>query len=90
MISRRGFIAALLALPIVAKLEPIAKAIFPRLPGRLGVKGREFLEAGYIWVPYIPVVVTPIFLDPSDYPKETLTRYAGKKLRTDYYGKVEF
>lgn len=93
MISRRGFLAGLLALPIVAKLEPIARAVLPRLPGRLGVKGQEFLEAGYVWAPYIPVVYTTTILElivRERMHKEDYARYSERRLRPENYGVVKF
>ena len=87
MISRRGFIAGLLSFPVLAKLEPVARAILPRLPGRLGTTARELLEAGYVWCPYIPVVYTETILEPNgDRIREA---YAKSALRMDYYGKVK-
>lgn len=56
----------------------------------IGLKGGSFLESGYVWAPYIPLQVTPTFLDPSDFSfrKGLRTRYAKKLLRPDYYGTV--
>lgn len=56
----------------------------------IGLKGEGYLNAGYAWAPYVPLSVTPTFLDPSDqsYKKGLRTRYAKKLLRSDFYGKV--
>ena len=56
----------------------------------VGLKGANFLDAGYVWAPYIPLQVTPTFLDPADFSfrKGLRTRYAKKVLRSDYYGRV--
>lgn len=56
----------------------------------LGLKGTSFLDAGYVWAPYVPLQVTPTFLDPSDmgFRKGMRTRYARKLVRPDYYGQV--
>jgi hypothetical protein len=56
----------------------------------VGLKGMHFLEAGFVWAPYIPLQVTPTFLDPSDFSfrKGLRTRYAKKLLRPDYYGQI--
>jgi len=56
----------------------------------LGLKGGSFLDAGYVWAPYVPLQVTPTFLDPSDmgFRKGMRTRYARKLVRQDYYGQV--
>jgi len=56
----------------------------------IGLKGSSYLDAGYVWAPYIPLQVTPTFLDPNDFSfrKGLRTRYATKLLRSEYYGQV--
>lgn len=56
----------------------------------IGLKGASFLDAGYVWAPYIPLQVTPTFLDPADFSfrKGLRTRYGKKVLRTEYYGQM--
>ena len=56
----------------------------------IGLKGNSFMESGYVWAPYIPLQVTPTFMDPSDFSfrKGLRTRYAKKMLRPDYYGQL--
>lgn len=56
----------------------------------IGLKGGSFLESGYVWAPYVPLQVTPTFLDPSDFSfrKGLRTRYAKKMLRPDFYGQL--
>jgi hypothetical protein len=56
----------------------------------IGLKGANFLDAGYVYAPYIPLQVTPTFLDPDDFTfrKGLRTRYAKKMLRPEYYGAV--
>lgn len=58
----------------------------------IGLKGASFLDAGYVWAPYIPLQVTPTFLDPADFSfrKGLRTRYGKKVLRTEYYGRLSF
>ena len=58
----------------------------------VGLKGASFLDAGYVWAPYIPLQVTPTFLDPADFSfrKGLRTRYGKKVLRSEYYGRVAF
>ena len=58
----------------------------------VGLKGASFLDAGYVWAPYIPLQVTPTFLDPSDFSfrKGLRTRYGKKVLRSEYYGRINF
>jgi hypothetical protein len=56
----------------------------------MGLKGRSYLDAGYVYAPYIPLQMTPTFLDPDDqqYKKGFRTRYAKKLLRPNFYGKI--
>jgi hypothetical protein len=48
------------------------------------------MDAGAVYAPYIPLQVTPTFLDPDNFQfkKGMRTRYAKKVLRTEYYGVV--
>ena len=56
----------------------------------VGLKGNNFLDAGYVYAPYIPLQVTPTFMDPNDFTfrKGVRTRYATRMLRPEYYGVV--
>lgn len=56
----------------------------------MGLKGRSYLDAGYVYSPYIPLQMTPTFLDPDDqqYKKGLRTRYAKKMLRGSFFGRV--
>lgn len=56
----------------------------------VGLKGSSFLDAGYVWAPYVPLQVTATFLDPADmgFRKGMRTRYARKLVRPDYYGQI--
>jgi hypothetical protein len=56
----------------------------------IGLKGNNFLDAGYVYAPYVPLQVTPTFMDPADFTfrKGVRTRYATKMLRSEYYGVI--
>jgi len=56
----------------------------------LGLKGRTYLEAGYVWAPYVLLAVSGTFLDPSDGGLRKLirSRFGRKLLRPDYYGQL--
>lgn len=56
----------------------------------VGYKGNTFLDAGYAYAPYIPLQITPTFLDPGDFSnrKGIRTRYAKQLLDNSYYGIV--
>lgn len=54
----------------------------------IGLKGRSYYDAGYVYAPYIPLSMTPTFLNPDDQTnrKGVWSRYATKMLRPEYYG----
>ena len=54
----------------------------------LGYRGGQFLEAGAVFAPYIPLIMTPLVYDPSTFTprKGLLTRYAKKVVRPEFYG----
>jgi hypothetical protein len=56
----------------------------------LGFRGGQFLEAGAVFAPYIPLIMTPLVYDPETFTprKGLLTRYAKKIVRPEFYGKV--
>lgn len=56
----------------------------------VGLKGSSYLDAGFVWAPYVPLQVTPTFLDPADFSfrKGLRTRYATKLLRSEFYGQL--
>jgi hypothetical protein len=57
----------------------------------LGYRGTQFLEAGAVFAPYIPLIMTPMVYDPETFTprKGLLTRYAKKMLRPEYYGIIK-
>ena len=65
----------------------------PYLPASLiilGHKGNTFLEAGYIYAPYIPLQLTQTITDPNDFTprKGIMTRYAKKMVNNRFYGVI--
>lgn len=63
---------------------------FPRNQILLGYKGSSFLETGFVYAPYVPLIVTPTIFAPEDFTprKGVMTRYGKKMVRSDFYGKV--
>jgi hypothetical protein len=51
----------------------------------IGLKGNNFLDAGFVYAPYVPMQVTPTFMDPNDFTfrKGVRTRYATRMLRPE-------
>jgi hypothetical protein len=63
---------------------------FPRNKILVGYKGGSFLETGFVYAPYVPLIVTPTLYAPEDFTprKGVMTRYAKKLVRSDFYGTV--
>lgn len=64
--------------------------LFPRTKMLMGYLGPTFLDAGYVFAPYIPLQVTPTFLDPNNFElrKALRTRYGRRLVRPEFYGTV--
>jgi hypothetical protein len=63
---------------------------FPRNKILVGYKGGSYLETGYVYAPYVPLIVTPTIFQPEDFTprKGVMTRYGKKMVRADFYGTV--
>ena len=63
---------------------------FPRNKILIGFKGGSYLETGYVYAPYVPLIVTPTIFAPEDFTprKGVMTRYGKKMIRSDFYGTV--
>jgi hypothetical protein len=63
---------------------------FPRNKVLVGYKGGSYLETGYVYAPYVPLIVTPTIFAPEDFTprKGVMTRYGKKMVRADFYGTV--
>ena len=55
-----------------------------------GFRGSNFLETGAVYAPYVPLIMTPLVYDPTDFTprKGVMTRYAKKMVRPEYYAKI--
>jgi hypothetical protein len=56
----------------------------------VGYKGGSYLECGYVYAPYVPLIVTPTIYAPEDMTprKGVMTRYGRKMIRSDFFGTV--
>ena len=56
----------------------------------VGFRGSNFLETGAVYSPYVPLIMTPLVYDPSDFTprKGVMTRYAKKMIRPEFYGVI--
>jgi hypothetical protein len=63
---------------------------FPRNKILVGYKGGSYLETGYVYAPYVPLIVTPTLFDPEAFTprKGVMTRYGKKMVRADFFGSV--
>jgi len=57
----------------------------------MGYRGSQFLEAGAVYSPYVPLMMTPLVYDPETFTprKGLLTRYAKKMVRPEFYGLIQ-
>ncbi len=63
---------------------------FPRNKVLVGYKGGSYLETGFVYAPYVPLIVTPTIFQPEDFTprKGVMTRYGKKMVRADFFGTV--
>lgn len=63
---------------------------FPENKILVGLKGNTFLESGYIYAPYVPLILTPVIYAQEDFTprKGVMTRYGKRMVRNDFYGTV--
>lgn len=63
---------------------------FPRNKVLVGFKGGSYLETGYVYAPYVPLIVTPTMFAPEDFSprRGVMTRYGKKMVRADFYATV--
>jgi len=56
----------------------------------MGYKGSSFLETGAVYAPYVPLILTPLVYDPTNFTprRGVMTRYAKLMVRPEFYGKV--
>jgi hypothetical protein len=63
---------------------------FPSNKILVGLKGKTFLESGYIYAPYVPLILTPVIYAQEDFTprKGIMTRYGKKMVRSDFYSTI--
>jgi hypothetical protein len=56
----------------------------------VGHKGDSIFHAGYIYAPYVPLMLMPKTINPADFKPVMgiMTRYAKKVVNNRFYGKV--
>jgi hypothetical protein len=70
--------------------DPFLSADSSTQKALIGLKGQNYMDAGAVYAPYVPIQVTPTFMDPANFQsrKGLRTRYAAKVLRPEYYAVV--
>ena len=55
-----------------------------------GFRGAQFLETGAVYAPYVPLILTPVVYDPTNFTprRGVMTRYAKKMVRPEFYGLI--
>ena len=63
---------------------------FPRNKILVGYKGGSYLETGYVYAPYVPLIMTPTIFRPEDFAptRGVMTRYGRQMIRSDFYAVV--
>ena len=56
----------------------------------MGYKGAGFLDTGFVYAPYVPLVTTPTIFEPEDFTprKGVMHRAATQMVRPEYYGRI--
>jgi len=64
---------------------------FPKQFMLVGYKGDEFGNAGAVFAPYVPLIITPTIFNYQDFTPNVgaMSRYGFKVLRPDFYGLVK-
>lgn len=73
-----------------ARYKVLVDPYFPANQILVARKGSTFLETGYVYAPYVPLILTPIVYRPEDFTpqKGLMTRYGKKMIRSDFYATV--
>jgi hypothetical protein len=85
-----GSVGAVKAGSLSKKWDLYVDPYFPRNLILVGRRGKAFLESGYVYAPYVPLMITPTIFGTEDFVprKGLMTRYAKKMVRPDMYGLV--
>jgi hypothetical protein len=85
-----GSVGAVKAGSLSRKWDLYVDPYFPRNLVLVGRRGKAFLESGYVYAPYVPLMITPTIFGTEDFVprKGLMTRYAKKMVRPDMFGLV--
>ena len=68
--------------------RPKAVPMFRNRTITVGLRGASFLEAGFVYAPYIPVINIPVAYVEGIATGSLITRYANRVIRNDYWGTI--
>ena len=88
--AEKGTVGAVKVGDLNKKWDIIVHPYFLRNVILVGRKGGSFLESGYVYAPYVPLMITPTIFGTEDFVprKGLMTRYAKKMVRPDMFGLV--
>lgn len=57
----------------------------------LGFRGNSWFQTGYVYAPYVPILITPVLMDPNDFKprRGIMTRYGKKSVVPDCYATID-
>ncbi len=57
----------------------------------MGFRGASWFQTGYVYAPYVPLLITPVMMDPNDFmPRRgMMTRYGKKSVIPDMYAVLD-
>ena len=85
--DEKGEVGAVKVGSINKKWDIFVNAYWPRNVILVGRRGKQFLESGYVYAPYVPLQVTPTIFGIEDFVprKGCMTRYGKKMVRPDCF-----
>lgn len=88
--DEKGEVGAVKVGSLQKKWDVFVNPYWPRNVILVGRRGKQFLESGYVYSPYVPLQITPTIFGIEDFVprKGCMTRYAKKMVRPDCYGLV--
>jgi len=57
----------------------------------MGFKGDSWFQTGYVYAPYVPILITPVLMDPNDFKprRGIMTRYGKKAVVPDCFATID-
>lgn len=57
----------------------------------MGFRGASWFQTGYVYAPYVPILITPVLMDPNDFKprRGIMTRYGKKSVVPDCYATID-